>query len=235
MTFYLSFFSIFFLTESLSILNDQTDSSISLSTHKIDCYDDLNIYLNNYSATVECGEKNDINYNDLSNYQFITYKNPIFFHKQNIDDNILKDKMGKIIQSLNLTQRKDVFLANFSNYENYNDLLSYIYFFQYDDLELWMIIKDDYENNTLYTCNEDNLNELEMIYSDSKWRLVCLKNEVMLHYNNNNETIEMILVPRNLTYIIVFSVILAFFVILISTYIIAKCKTKKSPVGNEQP
>ena len=74
-----------------------------------------------------------------------------------------------------------------------------------------------------------------MIYSDSKWRLVCLKNEVMLHYNNNNETIEMILVPRNLTYIIVFSVILAFFVILISTYIIAKCKTKKSPVGNEQP
>mgnify|MGYP001083648770 CR=1 FL=1 len=232
MTLYLSFLSFSFFSRSLSLANNQTNTSIQ-SLNKIHCYSDLNIFLNNNSAKINCGKEFYLNYDDFSNYQFVTYNCPIYFHKNNIEDYTLKDKMEKIIQSLNLTKRKDVFLVKFLYYGNYNEILSYIYFFKYDDIELWMIFQDN--DSSFYRCNETDFEIMENAYADLKWRFACLNNKLMLHYYNNNETIEMIIVPKNTAYFMIFYSLLTIFLIYISNCIIANCKTYKKQIENESP
>lgn len=217
---------------SIILENDQKNAEIQLSSNKIHCYSNLDIFLNNCSASFNCGMELNLNYDDISNYQFITYNNPIFFHKKNIDEYKLKEKMATIIQSLNLTKRKDIF---FENFLKYNEVLSYIYFFKYDDIEFWMTIQDEYDNTNDTFCDEVDIYEMGKSFSILKWRLSCLNNKLMFHYYNNNETIEMVIIPKNIAYLMIFYALLCIIFIFITTCIISICKTNKKQVENEHP
>lgn len=223
-----SIFIICFIIESKSVSNVQINPHESLTIiNESRCYYTLQFFLYQDFAEVYCNKYQNISYDDFANHQFIVYSSPVFFERIEIKEKNIADKMEMIIKSIQLKQRKEIYFYNFSDYDK---VLSFIYFFSYSDVEFWIQINS---NSTKCIWEKQKLDDLERQYSNSKWRLACLDNVAMLHYNNNNETIEMILVESDVTLILIISVIVAFFLILISTSIIASCKRSKSQVEHE--
>ena len=202
-------FILFYSCKS-AIIADQINNKQNTTEIKEYKCTELNISLNNPQAVVYCNKKMKINYEDFEKYQFINVDCPVYFQFDQNYSYPLDYKLSKVLPSLKLTTRKDIF---FSYYEDMNSLTPFIKILPYENVEFWMDINESTEIKCEWSDSVQIFDFYYSIINNTDWKLVCYSNHYMLHLNDNIEFLEVINPPENLSLILI--IVLAIIVIVI--------------------